>query len=39
VAAPPGWLPPASDGVLGRGAEYGYRATEIAALRAMGIDF
>lgn len=39
AAPPPGWLPPLTDDVLGRGAEYGYRTTEIAALRAMGIDF
>jgi hypothetical protein len=27
-----------SDHLLGRGAEYGYRPTETAALRAMGVD-
>jgi hypothetical protein len=39
AAPPPGWLPPLGDDVLGRGAEYGYRPTETAALRALGIDF
>jgi uncharacterized protein len=38
AAPPPGWLPPMSDHLLGRGAEYGYRPTETAALRAMGVD-
>ena len=38
AAPPPGWLPPLGEDVLGRGAEYGYRPTETAALRALGID-
>jgi secreted PhoX family phosphatase len=39
AAPPPGWLPPLGADALARGAEYGYRPTETAALRAMGIDF
>jgi hypothetical protein len=38
AAPPPGRLPPLGADVLGRGAEYGYRPTETAALRAMGTD-